>query len=115
MQLYQVTVWAGTAKPPFDFSNRFVSSMAEVKELIRKKKRFKIYEVTLKDRLTKEDLIKLLEGDASGNQELKMTPMDPVERKNSERGWFRKRIHYANERLRHHRRCRHTFLPGWWT
>lgn len=55
---------------------RFVTSRKAGGQLIRGLPEYRIAEVTVPDRLTAADWIKLLEGDAPGMQELELTPVD---------------------------------------
>jgi hypothetical protein len=77
MKLYKIILWDSREKL-YDFQTRFASTQEEVKPLIRGRKDFEIWEVELKDKITKTDLILLLEGDSPGQQPLVMTPSDLI-------------------------------------
>lgn len=80
MKLYEVKVWEEKAPVhrAFNFETRFVSSRKEAGLLIRKKSKYRINQVTLRDRLDRSDLILLLEGDAPGTQDQVLTPVDLI-------------------------------------
>jgi len=78
MKLYKVVIWKEDKGKPYNFSTYFPSTQEELKDRIKGEKNFSVWEVTIKEKLTKKDLISLLEGDAPGNQPQPMTPVDLI-------------------------------------
>lgn len=77
MKLYETKANTGDGT----YWTRFVTSRKEAGSLIRGKPEYRIAEVTVPDRLTAAEWIKLLEGDAPGMQELEMTPVDFIQKR----------------------------------
>jgi hypothetical protein len=77
MNLYEVKTWHDENRYR-RFTTQFVSSLKEAKSLVRGHKRWRINQVTIKDRLSRQELIFLLEGDAPGEQSQVMTPIDLI-------------------------------------
>jgi len=77
VKLYKIKVWKDLDTHPY-FTIHFVSSLGEIKPHTTKQKKYQVWEATIKDRITKQDLIDLLEGDSPGRQTQKMTPVDLI-------------------------------------
>lgn len=77
MNLYEVKLWHDENRYR-RFATRFVGSLKEANSLTKGHKKWRINTVTIKDRMSKQELIFLLEGDAPGDQPQVITPMDLI-------------------------------------